>query len=777
MITRATFCWQVLCFCIVTQAALQAVAQPPSRGSLVEDRAAKKLIEAGDNRYEAEETAKAIEIWQSVIERYPRSRFRFLAHMKLGDYFLNRDRSYDRARSHFEIVAQEDNRDQAQRAEATMNMGICFYHARNYGKCFSVMRNVIESFPVSPQVNQAYYYIGLGHFQLGHYSRAIAALEKVGTTLADEGNAQAKLEAGKRFFIKIDDADLAVLDANEVVRVEAKTTSGDTETVNCFPVGRNVRLVLGSLPTRLGKPQPNNGWLEVKGGDKVQTRYTDEHTADKKLNVPVISEVEVVGDAVVAITDGAFSETLQGVVLGKSVNLRVNDPDHDVSDGQDTLKAVVELYRKKTDEEIEAEVAALAAQQAEAESPATGEEALTDDEAPQIDKYKRVDRVEVVLTETAELPDDFGNRADRVQAIVGGDPEEEAAPEAADDPSVHTGVFYASLPLTKSETIQDNDGELQAMPGDQVRLVYMDERHSGDGVNQLLARARCLEGNIGGVRVTQATISDEELRVQTKLKTADALTQIGNRYKEFGLKKKADAKYQQALTVCEDIMSEARGLGGRMLEETYVQFWHIYFEMDRLELAAAMCQRLEREFPTSGFVDDALLQLADVARKQENYRRAIGIYTRLVNMQESQLRGEAQFGVAQCYDEMANAASAQGAAQMRDRAFQEYKKVFDQFPESGRVGEAVAEMADYYYEQQDYSRAIDTFETVLESHPDAKFLDVILFNYGRCLYRMDRKPEARRRFDQLIGDFPESPLAPDAKQISDALVKIQIVMF
>ncbi|HAY78440.1 MAG TPA: hypothetical protein DCY79_01390 [Planctomycetaceae bacterium] len=771
MITRATFCWQVLCFCIVTHAALHVVAQPPSRGSLVEDRAAKKLIEAGDNRYEAEETAKAIEIWQSVIERYPRSRFRFLAHMKLGDYFLNRDRSYDRARSHFEIVAQEDNRDQAQRAEATMNMGICFYHARNYGKCFSVMRNVIESFPVSPQVNQAYYYIGLGHFQLGHYSRAIAALEKVGTTLADEGNAQAKLEAGKRFFIKIDDADLAVLDANEVVRVEAKTTSGDTETVNCFPVGRNVRLVLGSLPTRLGKPQPNNGWLEVKGGDKVQTRYTDEHTADKKLNVPVISEVEVVGDAVVAITDGAFSETLQGVVLGKSVNLRVNDPDHDVSDGQDTLKAVVELYRKKTDEEIEAEVAALAAQQAETESPATDEEALTDDEAPQIDKYKRVDRVEVVLTETAELPDDFGNRADRVQAIVGGDPEEEAAPEAADDPSVHTGVFYASLPLTKSETIQDNDGELQAMPGDQVRLVYMDERHSGDGVNQLLARARCLEGNIGGVRVTQATISDEELRVQTKLKTADALTQIGNRYKEFGLKKKADAKYQQALTVCEDIMSEARGLGGRMLEETYVQFWHIYFEMDRLELAAAMCQRLEREFPTSGFVDDALLQLADVARKQENYRRAIGIYTRLVNMQESQLRGEAQFGVAQCYDEMANAASAQGAAQMRDRAFQEYKKVFDQFPESGRVGEAVAEMADYYYEQQDYSRAIDTFETVLESHPDAKFLDVILFNYGRCLYRMDRKPEARRRFDQLIGDFPESPLAPDAKQISDALVK------
>ncbi len=47
----------------------------PVRGSIVEDRAAKKLIEAGDARYESDETSKAIEIWKSVIERYPRSFF------------------------------------------------------------------------------------------------------------------------------------------------------------------------------------------------------------------------------------------------------------------------------------------------------------------------------------------------------------------------------------------------------------------------------------------------------------------------------------------------------------------------------------------------------------------------------------------------------------------------------------------------------------------------------------------------------------------------------
>jgi len=101
------------------------VAGAAARGSIVEDRAAKKLLEAGDARLEADEASKAIEIWKSVIERYPKSRLRFDAHLRLGNYYLDRDRSYDRARTHFEQVAVEDNRDDDQRATATLKMGIC----------------------------------------------------------------------------------------------------------------------------------------------------------------------------------------------------------------------------------------------------------------------------------------------------------------------------------------------------------------------------------------------------------------------------------------------------------------------------------------------------------------------------------------------------------------------------------------------------------------------------------------------------------------------------
>src|SRR5687768_8974068 len=68
-------------------------AASPARGSLVEDRAARKLVEAGDSRFDADEFNKAVEVWQSVIERYPRSRVRFEAHMRLGNYLLTRERA------------------------------------------------------------------------------------------------------------------------------------------------------------------------------------------------------------------------------------------------------------------------------------------------------------------------------------------------------------------------------------------------------------------------------------------------------------------------------------------------------------------------------------------------------------------------------------------------------------------------------------------------------------------------------------------------------------
>ena len=713
----------------------------PLRGSIIEDRAARKLLDAGDLRFEADEVDKAVEIWQSVIERYPRSRVRFEAHLRLGDFLLERQRAFDKARGHFEAAASEENPDTEKRARAKLKTGVCFYENRHYGKCFSVMREVIAEFPESGQVNSAYYYIGLGHFKLGHYSRAIDALEKVGTALSNQDLRVERVEAGRRLYIKIDDKDLAILKPGQRVKVTCKVASGDQEVVECLPVGRNVRMALGSLPTTLGEPAAANGQLEVRGGDKIDVLYIDQHTADKKFDQQRLNQVGVVGNGLAQIMDGSFNETLGGVVLGKGANLQVTDADFDRSSQPDSLVATAEIWRRKTLEEIEDEKASRAAAAAGGDGAAAVPEPAPED-ADQasddtIELYRRIDQIEVRLTESGP----------------------------------HSGIFRASAPLQQAAEPLGADDKLQARPGDLLRLRYLDEVNITAKPRELVAQAKCVEGHLGDVRVTKSKISDEELRLRTKLKTASALTHIGGHYGEFGLDDKARLKYDEALQVCEEIYDDASKLGGSILEQTYVQLWRIYFAMDELNLALAMSQRLQREFPNSTFVDEAILQQAHVARKKGDLPRAISLYSTLVKLQQSPLKGEGQFGIGECYEEMAGKAREGQATSLYERAFEAYKRVYEQFPDSGRVGDAVAKMANFYYQRKDYSRAIDVFENVLDEHPDANFLDVILFNYGRCLYRLDRKSAARRKFDTLIGDFPESPLAAEAKKIADALSK------
>ena len=330
----------------------QKKAAPP-RGSVVEDRAARKLLDAGKLRYEAGEIDKAVEIWGSLIERYPRSRIRFDSHLALGDHFLNKERAFDRARTHFESCSDEANPNEEQRAEGTLMTGVCFYEGRHYGKCFKIMRGVIENFPSSGHVNQAYYYIGLGHFKLGHYSRAIEALEKVGTALSDDDLRIEKVEAGRRLYLKVDDRDLATLEAGEAVSVLCKVKSGDEELVECLPVGREVRLALGSIPTALGRPNKGNGRLEVRGGDSIEVLYTDAFTADMKFDVRRLKTVRIVGEGIARIMDGSYNDSLGGVVIGKGAHVQVADADGDRSDGADTLRATAELLRAKTAEEID----------------------------------------------------------------------------------------------------------------------------------------------------------------------------------------------------------------------------------------------------------------------------------------------------------------------------------------------------------------------------------------------------------------------------------------
>ena len=506
---------KLLCFLIIASSvfAVSLEAQSPLRGSITEDRKAKKLLEAGDSRMEADEKSKALEIWRTVLDQFPRSKVRFEAHMRIGEYLLTSKGAFDEARKHFESAAEEENRDDAMRAQATLKQGVCFYEARLYGKCFKVFRKIIEDFPASEEVNRAYYYIGLGHFKQGHYSRAIESLEKVGTAFSEKEKGKEKVEAGKRLFVKIEDADLAILAQEDAVEVLCKTKRGDEETLFCRAIGRNARIVLGSISTQLGRVKKGNGVLEVGGGDSVEVLYLDKHTAKKEFGVKRLKQVQVVGQGKASIMDGSYRDTLNGVVLGKIANLQVNDPDWDVSPKADRLKVTVEVRRNKTPEEIDEEIAGLVASGA-IDQPAEGEEAYDpfseDGDGPKIDKFKTVDSVVVHLEEAVIDKAEFSSpSADSKEEKNADGNESKVFAEDADsktvsvpaellkDDSTHSGVFRGVVSVENQAEVK-SDAKLQALPGDLVRIVYLDKLNVSEDERKVISSAKCIEGNAGG---------------------------------------------------------------------------------------------------------------------------------------------------------------------------------------------------------------------------------------------------------------------------------------
>ncbi|MBC8097691.1 MAG: tetratricopeptide repeat protein, partial [Akkermansiaceae bacterium] len=531
-----------------------ALAQAGGASSLVDDKKAKALIEAGDARFEAGELTAAIDLYKSVIDRYPVSRWRFLARLKMGKQFLS-EKKFDLALDQFRRVAVEENKDADQVGDASLQVGICFYETGKFEEAFGELRKVVKLHPGTPYSNDAYYYIGQGHFKLGRFGNAIEAFKNVGTSIDPSTQEAQKLDAGKRLYIKIDDKDLSAQAGDVGITAAVQTDSGDKETITCFPVTTGASILIGSLRTQLGEAAPNDGVVQVIGSDKIKVTSIDKQTADAQLNVPRVKEIQVVGNARVKVVDGAFAEPVGAVVLDKPAFLHVQDSDRDRSAKSDQIEVIIRTKR-------------LIDEAAEGAQPA--ESGLV--EKPEL-VFKVIDEKKVQLVEH---------------------PVEGAA---ANSPN-HTGVFVGVIPVSR-QAVTPQPGSVMAEVGDILEIEYADEVSLEDKPALRKATAKVIEGNLNPLQVANAQISDEDLKFKTALKTSDALKNIGNIYKDLGLSKQATEKYQQALAETEQVAKSYGALNRRLLEQTYVQMWKIYYAMDDLGRAAQMCLELQSRFPES----------------------------------------------------------------------------------------------------------------------------------------------------------------------------------
>jgi tetratricopeptide (TPR) repeat protein len=682
-------------------------------GAGQEDKQVKDLLAQGDLRYSLGEKVEAVEIYKNIVDRYPMSPVKHTARLRLGRHFFNKA-DYDVAIDYLHKCAEASKTDE-EVAESLYLIGAAYFEKKNYEKAFTELRKVTSRFPGTEYCNRAYYRIGEAHFQLKDYTRAIESFRMVGTSIPKDDPHMKKLPPGERLFIKVDDEDLRVLARQKKsIVVEVTSASGDKESVELQPVGLQGRQFVGSIGTRLGKPKAADGMLQVVGTDTLDVNYVDAHTGSPDRNVKRLHSVKMAQDGRVNFVDGIFLNKVQGVALERKANIRVVDYDRDVTDGRDKVEVVVRVKRELPRDDKEVAAAALEGKQ-----------------APK--KYEVRDEVKLTLNEMED-----------------------------DEKGFHSGVFVGAVDV-KEGTPDKADGALHAQQGEMLEVEYVDPVSIADAKPITVKdEAAVVRGMLNPMKAFDSQIRDKDLRLRTELRVAGALTEMGRIYKDLGLRKKAYEKLDEALLECGKVAREQGAADQKLLEECQYLLWKIYFEKDDPQAAANVCLNLLRRFPNSEYADDALMAMAESAQKMKQYAQAVSLYRKLLTVQNTVFLPDAQFHLAECYEEMGKEHPGN-----YEQALKEYKTVMEKFPDSRYAPESIVKIANFYYELKDYPRAVEIYEKTLRDYPDAKFVDLILLNYGKCLFKMKDFSGAAAKFDALVSHYPESEHVDKARKYSE----------
>lgn len=700
-----------------------------------DDLAARRLLKRAQDLLLARETERAVKMLEAIADQYPNSPVRFEAWLALGKHHLE---AHDQAAA----IAALRRLNDLQKPEEELSgparelyleglylTGVAYFQSRQYAAAFPILRKITTNYPNTLWANQAYHHIGLCHFAQGNWNKAIQALSLVGTFVDPNSAAVEYAEAGRRFFVKVQDTDLPILHRlGKPLQVQLSTTHGDKETLPCEPLAPDQGIFIASIPTELAAPKPGDGTLQVTGGDAITATYLDENTQEGHRGVPREKVVRVVSTALLRFTLGTYESRANAAFLGQPLTVLLQDADHDTSPQADTVTLrILSRYREAADqpaaEGLGAAVAAAAI-------------AAGDDEA------RPVVRDEVMLTLT-----ELG------------------------DPPVHTGRFGATVaiqPSREGQPIDKADQVLSCAVGDEVVATYIDDLHiAGSTPREVAAQIKVVGEIDSRPRATQNVVPDPLLRTKKELVEATAYLELAKIFKSMGLTQGAKEKSNQGIERVDAILSLETPIPTALREEAFKLKWELYIAQDDFPNAIATCRLFHRLYPNSPFVDQALMGIAAIRMDQNDLPQAMAVYRQILALPHSQAKAEAQFRLAQCIEAQAAAAPRREGAPTgpSEAAIQQYKLCADRYPDSPFAGQALAKLVDYHVETKDYARAEDLLTQIFQDYPDGDFLDSMLLKWVIVAYRMNDMPKAYNKCSQLLFEYPASPHAAKAKEI------------
>ena len=683
---------------------------------------AQRLLDKSQEFIQAKETERGVKMLETVLEQYPKSRVRFAASLALGRYYVG---THDLAKAigylaNLKTLDQSDAELSAADREVYLEglylLGVAYFQMHQYSTAFPILRKITNDYPNTVWANQAYYYIGMCHFAQQNWGKAIEALSMVGTFVDPNSPTVQYVEAGRRFYVKVRDADLPVLTSlGKPVSVTVETSHGDKETIDCIPLSPGSDVYIGSIPTEIGTTKPGDRILQVIGGDLLTTRYSDANDETGSVNVPREAKVKVVSTGTVNFTLGDYETRATAAFFDQPLFVVLQDEDLDLSDAADTATVTV-VSRYKDEDETDA-----------ATQGVNMDKFLNGDKK----QYKLRDQVTVKLTEIGTPP-------------------------------VHSGRFVGKITIAAAEAgkpVDQNDQVLTCGSDDEIIVSYTDELHIGGATPRLVETSIRIGGEIDNrPRASQDVVADPVIKARKNLVEATAFLELARIFQSMGLMKGAKEKSNEGLNRVEFVIRAAKAVPAALQQDAFKLKWELHLAADDFGSAMATCSTFNKLFPDSPFADQALMGIGKIRMDNKQYKDAITVFHQVLSLPKSQAKAEAQFRIAVATEALATPDHKEGAVQ-------QYKLCAEHYPDSEFAGAALAKLVDYHVETKDYSQANSLLEQIFQDHPDASFLDAMLLKWVLVAYRSGDVAKAYEKCSKLLLEYPESSYAEKAKQI------------
>jgi len=679
------------------------------------DRRAKHLYDKAIELMEYKQYERGLTMLDTVIRDNQGNLLGYQAHMAKGRHYLEQRKSKE-ALSHFLLLSrllaplpgETQAPDEAELyREALFQAGFSYYQAGQYTSAFPMFRRLTEVAGKSKWANKAYFYIGMSHYNLRSWNKAIDALSLVGTEVEDASDQVGRIEIGQRFYAKISDADIPVLrKIGKDVKARVTVSGGDSEVLTGVPIAGKKNEALTSAPTEIGVAKPGDGVLQMFGGDTLTVKYLDDSTLDGSKNVERTGTVKAVSTGTIGFFLGDFSTPAYIAFPGQPQAVLLRDADLDVSPKAESITVTVRALYK-----------VAAADAAEA-----GDDGVLDIFAVQDDEedtWKERDSVSITLTERG-----VGN-------------------------AIRTGIFVSKVrlaPLGDTAPSQEDD-ILHCDELDELEVTYVDKVHLyGEEDRETKARIKVSGSVNSGVSADQFVVFEAVLKARKNAVEAEAIRGLGEIYRDMGLDDRAAQRADEALKKVDTIILDRRKLPGGLVEQAFRLKWESEILKEDYKAATATCQAFNRLYPQSVLADKALMALSAALAEKGEYEEAVKSYTRVLALQNPISAAEAQYHIGVVLQKQVDKAfeekhksrwteAGRVAATERHRAMGSaiaaFRKVYQTYPESSFAARALSEVVRFYVDTEDFAEASDLLETVFADFPDAEFLDEMLLLWAQ----------------------------------------------